>query len=145
MKLQQRTFLLFHFFGLCKNLSIFPIEASCSWMLHRNKLLFRSSTERRLFRVTTQEPSIFQNISLIPEKDQYISMIYVIKYMILQQFSIHRNQENPQRYLLIFSQYHEQDPRIRLVDGTEGDRSGEQLVARKGITCSLNSSFKKGI
>jgi len=40
-------------------------------MLHRNKLLFRSYTEKELFRVTTQKPSIFDYLSLIPEKDLY--------------------------------------------------------------------------
>lgn len=80
MKLQQRIIFLFNFLGLRKNLSIFPIESSCSWMLHRNKLLFPSYTEKHLFRVTTQELSIFEYLSLIPEKKKFRSYLYNINY-----------------------------------------------------------------
>ncbi|MFS7897893.1 hypothetical protein Hanom_Chr00s013678g01751191 [Helianthus anomalus] len=51
MKLEQvdPLFIYFHFFGLRKNLSIFPTQSSCSIGINRNTLSFRSFTENHLF------------------------------------------------------------------------------------------------
>ena len=66
----SRSFFFFisYFFGLHKNPSIFPINSSCSQTFHRNNLIFRSSTEKRVY-PKLQHKRYFQYISfsLIPK------------------------------------------------------------------------------
>lgn len=54
-------------------------------MLHRNKLLFRF---KRLFRVTTQEPSIFEYLSLIREKDELFIYILGYRYIAISEYQM---------------------------------------------------------
>lgn len=71
----------FDFLGLRKNFSIFLIESSCSWMLHRKKLLFRCSTEKRLFRVTTQSHLSFISYFWISFFDSRKRAVYIYVYI----------------------------------------------------------------
>lgn len=86
-----------------KNLSIFPIESSCSWMLHRNKLLFLSSTEIRLFQVTR---AIYFSIPFFDSRKRSV-FIYIgfrYRYQIMVSCTKYFHIDAPEHQIFLFLQ-----------------------------------------